>query len=463
MLTEIALAVAVVLLIVAGVWVAVLLRGRAALVAERSEAQDKWAAADGQLRRLETDIQLARHEAEAVAPLQAEQQKLRQENLDLIRQVERFGQERQSLIDLRQKLDDTLAGVATRSLKESGEQFLALAKKTFEKEQGDAAASLEQRKTAIKQMLKPIRETLDKHAKAVEEVERQRSKDKGSLAAQLTNLADAQQRLGQQTTALTTALKGSASARGRWGEIAARRIIELAGMVNYCDFSEQVTFWKGDEKQKPDFVINLPSDRQIIMDSKFTGQSYLEACEATDPQERQALMVQHVRAIENVVKGLASKNYTDALPSGVDFVVMFIPGESFLGAAVQQRPELLEWAMNRNVVLATPTTLIALLKSIELGWREVKQSQNAKAISELGKELHERIGVVADYADKLGTHLGRAINSYNDLSKSMESRVFVTARKFREMGADSAKEIPAPGEAKRIETMPHEMSRPESD
>lgn len=460
---ELILAVVSVLLLVAIAAAAVLARSRAALsralAGREADAETLRQANHGYAK----DLAVAERALTDAEADQRDLDKLRDENIDLLRRLERLDTERQSLIDLRQKLDDTLAGVATRSLKESGEQFLALAKKTFEKEQGDAAASLEQRKVAIEEMLKPIRDTLSAHEKAVEAVEKQRAEDKGTLTEQLARLAESQKELNQQTTALTTALKGSSSARGRWGEIAARRIVELSGMVSYCDFSEQVTFWKGDEKQKPDFVVHLPAGRQIVMDAKFVGRSYLESCEADNAADRDRLLKKHVADIEAVVKSLASKSYTDHLPRGVDFVVMFVPGESFLGAAVQQRPELLEWAMNRNVVLASPTTLIAMLKAIELGWREVRQSENAKAISDLGKELHERIGVVADYVEKLGTHLGRAINSYNDLSRSMESRVYVTARKFKEMGADSAKEVPAAGEARRIETMPHEVGRDGGD
>ena len=354
-----------------------------------------------------------------------------------------------------QKLSrETFQSLASDELKKANEQFLQLARKTFESEQKDAGAQLEQRKQAIEAMLKPIRETLDKHAKAVTEIEKQRESAYGTLRQHLADLREAQSKLGQQTTALTTALRGSSATRGRWGEIALRRIAEMAGMVANCDFSEQVTYWSGDEAQRPDMVVNMPADRRIIVDAKSVGNAYLQACEEADEKHRDTLLQQHLRDIESRVRQLSSKGYTDALPRGVDFVVLFIPGDSFLHPAVMQRPDLLEWAMGQRVVIATPTTLISLLKVIEMGWREEKIHESAQQIRDLGIEMHERVATATGYVESLGTHLERAVKSYNQFVGSFEGRVVATARRFKDMGADSSKELPADGELKQIELQP---------
>ena len=365
-------------------------------------------------------------------------------------------------MDLRQKLDETMAGVATRSLKESGEQFLALAKKTFEKEQGDATASLEQRRIAIDEMLKPIRLTLEKHAKAVEEVEKQRATAYGSLRQHLTQLHESHDRLGKQTTALATALRGSSSQRGHWGEMTLRRIAEMAGMARHCDFAEQVTAWSGDSQQRPDMVVNLPANRQVVVDAKSVGQAYLQACEADDEPTRDRLLQQHLRDIKGRVAELAAKAYTDALPNSVDFVVLFMPGESFLYAAAAQDPNLLENAMNRNIVIATPTTLVSLLKVVEMGWRQEQVAESAKQIQALGQELHSRVGTLTGHVEKLGKALHSSTQHYNKLVGSFESQVLVQARRFKELGAGSSKELPAEETLPAIEIHTRELRSTES-
>lgn len=355
-------------------------------------------------------------------------------------------------------LDDKFKALANDVLKQSGEQFLQLAKQNFDGKQKDAAAQLEQRKQAIEALIKPIRESLDKHSKAVSDIEKDRKQDQGSLRQQLSSMIDVQQRLGDQTTALTTALKGSATARGRWGEITLRRVVEMAGMSAYCDFDEQVSIWNGEASQRPDMVVNLPSSRSIVIDAKAVGANYFQAMETDDDTQRRHLLHKHAGDLKSRVTELSRKSYAQSLTQAPDFVVLFVPGEAFLTAALDVETSLAESAMNSGVVIATPAILISLLRVVEMGWRETRMAENARKISDLGKELHERISVATGHVDKLGANLGRAVKSYNDFVGSFETRIVSSARKFKDLGADSPKELPA-DPAAQIEIMPREVKQ----
>ncbi len=382
--------------------------------------------------------------------------------MNAIDELEKSVHEKENqLTELRAKhegLDDKFKALANDVLKQSNEQFLQLAKKTLDGEQKDAAAQLEQRKQAIEALIKPIREALDKHSKAVTDIEKERKQDQGSLRQQLSSMIDVQRRLGEQTTALTTALKGSATARGRWGEITLRRIVEMAGMSNYCDFDEQVTIWTGEDRLRPDMIVHLPSSRSIVIDAKAVGENYFQAMETEDPTQRKHLLHKHAGDLKSRVTELSRKSYTQSLTEAPDFVVLFVPGEAFLTAALDVETGLAESAMANGVVIATPAILISLLRVVEMGWRETRMAENARKISDLGRELHERITVATGHVDKLGQNLGRAVKAYNDFVGSFETRVVSSARKFKELGADSAKELPA-DPTPQIEIMPREVKQ----
>lgn len=382
--------------------------------------------------------------------------------LDQIDQLQAsVNQKENQLTELRAKhegIDDRFKALANDVLKQSGEQFLQLAKENFDGKQKDAAAQLEQRKQAIESLIKPIRESLDKHSKAVTDIEKDRKQDQGSLRQQLSSMIEVQRRLGDQTTALTTALKGSATARGRWGEITLRRVVEMAGMSAYCDFDEQVSIWNGEASQRPDMVVNLPSSRSIVIDAKAVGANYFQAMETDDPKQRKHLLHKHAGDLKSRVTELSRKSYAQSLTQAPDFVVLFVPGEAFLTAALDAESGLAESAMANGVVIATPAILISLLRVVEMGWRETRMAENARKISELGKELHERIAVATGHVDKLGANLGRAVKSYNDFVGSFETRIVSSARKFKDLGADSAKELPA-DPATQIEILPREVKQ----
>jgi len=337
-------------------------------------------------------------------------------------------------------IDDRFRTVAAEVLDGVNKQFKQWAQQTLEGEQKQAAAQLDQRKQAIEQMLKPFKETLDKYNIAVVDVEKARKQAYGELRTQLGSLLDDQRLLRQQTTNLVQALRRP-EVRGRWGEMQLKRVAELAGMIEHCDFDEQVSITTETGQLRPDMVVHLPGDRTIIIDAKTPLDAYLSAIEAEDADQRRTFIETHVRQIATKVTDLSSKPYRQQFDRAVDFVVLFIPGEPFLAAAVQERPDLIEWAMDRNVIIATPSTLVALLKAVAAGWREQKIAANAQQISDLGRELHERLVVALGHLDRVGSSLESSIKAYNQFVGSFESRVIVSARKLEELGAASKTQI----------------------
>lgn len=354
------------------------------------------------------------------------------------------------------QLREAFQSLAGETLKQSTEQFLAMAKRSFESEQKDAAAQLEQRKQAIEGMLKPVRESLEKYNQSLQQIESARKEAYGGLKEQLGSLVVDQRRLRKETASLVTALRRP-EGRGRWGEMQLKRVAEIAGMIENCDFTEQSSVQSEGGRLRPDMKVMLPGGRTIIVDAKTPFDAFINAVESADEDEREKFLQQHVNQIETQVSNLARKEYQAQFERTPDFVVMFIPGESFLQPAVQRKPDLLERAMNRGVVIATPSTLISLLKVVALGWREQQIAENAKRISELGQELHERIATATGHVERLGKNLEAAVKSYNQFVGSFETRVLSSARKFKELGADSSKELPADGEVKQIEAAPREV------
>ncbi len=342
----------------------------------------------------------------------------------------------------RKQAEDTFKALAGDVLKQSNEQFLQLARKTFEGEQKEAAGQLEQRKQAVKALVEPIKERLEKYDRSMADVEKARRESYGALRQQVLGMANDQQRLRDETANLVRALRRP-EVRGRWGEMQLRRVAEMAGMIANCDFVEQSSLTAETARLRPDMLVKLPGGRQIIVDAKTPLDAYITAYETDDEEERNRLLDQHARQVEEQVNRLAAKQYQDQFAQTPDFVVLFIPGESFLYAATQHRPQLLESAMSRSVVIATPTTLISLLKVVALGWREQQLADNAHKISELGKQLHERIATAADHVQKLGKSLEAATKAYNQFVGSFETRVMSSARRFKELSADSPKELPA--------------------
>jgi len=297
--------------------------------------------------------------------------------------------------------------------------------------------------------VKPLQEMLKRYELQIREMEDNRHKSFGSLSEQLRNLSSMQERLQQETNNLVTVLRRP-KVSGSWGEIGLRRVAELAGMTSYCDFYEQESVATEGGKLRPDMIVRLPNGREIVVDAKAPVDAYLSALSAGSEEEKRKGIAAYVAQVRNHMSGLGSKTYWDQFPRSPELVVMYLPGESFFSAALEHDPRLIEDGSLKKVVLATPTTFIALLKAIAYGWQQEQITQSAQEINKLGKELYDRFVVVIDHFAKTGDSLRKAVSSYNDGVRSLETRLIPSVRKFRDLGISSAKEVSSPGEVDQV-------------
>jgi DNA recombination protein RmuC len=368
--------------------------------------------------------------------------------------MERAAQEKAALLD--GQLAERFQALSAQALDRSTKTFLEIAEGRLSAVNARAAGDLDSRRTAVEQLVQPLRDTLARVESQLRETEAARQSSHAALSEQVAIARQSSDQLQVQTRALVTALRRP-EARGRWGEMQLRRVVELAGMSNKCDFDEQVSVPSVDGPLRPDMVIRLAGGKNIVVDSKVSLAAYLEAAEASDDGVREARVGAHARHLREHVDRLAAKAYWAALSPSPEFVVLFIPGEAFLAPALEYDPALLEYAMTQKVHIATPTTLVTMLRTAQYAWQQAALSDNARAVFDLGRELYDRISGLGKHVDGLGKALTNAVSSYNRTVGSLESRVLVSARKLNELGVvDAELEQPKP-----VEETVRSLSAPE--
>ena len=344
------------------------------------------------------------------------------------------------LENVRQKLSETFSALSSTALKNNSEEFLKLARENLQQFHIQAQSDLSQREKSIENLVKPIKETLEKTEKQIRTIEQERKEAYGALTQHLNSMAQTQTALQSETRNLVNALRRP-EVRGQWGELTLKRLVELAGMVQHCDFYEQQHTTTSDGALRPDMIVRMPGNREIVVDIKTPLDAYLSAVEAPGHAERDSALTRHAKNVRERVRELSTKAYWSQFSKSPDFVVLFIPGDQFLSAALDQDHELLEFAMQQKVILATPTSFVALLRAVAYGWRQEALTQNAEIIRELGSELSHRLATFSEHLGKLGRSLTGSVQHFNKAVGAFDSRLLPSARKFSEMGITTSKPI----------------------
>ena len=352
-------------------------------------------------------------------------------------------------------LRETFRALSDEALKSNNEAFLTLADTKLREVRAQAAADIDQRKAAIENLLAPMAKTLGDVDRELRDSERRRIESSAQLLQRIASLDTAGKDLRTETGRLVDALKRP-QVRGRWGELQLQRVVELAGMLQHCDFVAQSTISNGDgdRRMRPDVIIHLPGGKNVVIDAKAPLDAYLKAVEAPDEASRQAFLCEHARQVRAHVSQLSAKGYAAHVQPSPDFVVMFLPGEMFFSAALEHDPGLIEFGVEQHVVPASPTTLIALLRAVAYGWQQQAMEENARKISDLGRQLYDAVGTLGAHFENLGSKLKGSLEAYNSAIGSLEGNVLVKARRFKELqAANTGEDIPALAPVDRVPRM----------
>lgn len=416
-------------------WLLAGARLRAVLSAQILAAESQARAAESISAELRQRVnQLHEELNDARQKLQREQEVRVRAETSLEEAKKKLAEQKELLAEATQRLTDTFKALSADALKSNNRAFLDLARQALENVVAEARGDLQQRHEAIDGLIKPLKEELARYEAQVRAMENARQEAYGGLKKQLEALNQTQQLLQRETSSLVTALKNP-QVRGRWGEITLRRVVEVAGMSPYCDFIEQAAVELEEGRKRPDLVVKLPGERTVVVDAKVPLKAYMEAMESTDETGRRAALQRHAQAIRSHMQSLGTKAYWNQFTPGPDFVVLFLPGESFFSAALEEDRALIEDGLASRVILATPTTLIALLRTVALSWQQHHMAENSRRIAEAGAELYERVCKFAEHLGKIRDGLHKATQSYNSAVGSWESRVVPGARRLKELGA----------------------------
>ena len=358
-----------------------------------------------------------------------------------LKNQEALEEERKAAFELANaRLVEAFSDVSNRSLRANSDTFLQLARQNLETHQEKAKRELSEREKAVENLVKPIRDALEASQRQISELEKARSEAYGGIKNQLEEMQSSQKWLAQETQNLVKALRRP-EVRGRWGEITLRRLVELAGMVEHCDFVEQVHTASDSQVIRPDMIVKMPDARHLVVDVKTPLDAYLEAVEAKDDAQRKLGLERHAKNVRSHIRALSTKAYWEQFEESPEFVILFIPGDQFLSAALAEEPDLIEYALSRQIILATPTSFVALLKAVAYGWRQLSLADNAREIRILAEDLYGRLATFVTHMNRVGRQLASSVENYNKAVGSLERKVLPGARKFTELGVQGSKEI----------------------
>jgi DNA recombination protein RmuC len=370
---------------------------------------------------------------ESVTKLSAEKSEL---SVSLKNQAEAHAAQTEALTTIRGEIEKDLKNLASDALKSNQTSFLEMANQVLDKHKETASGDLEKRQEAIKTLLQPISSTLEEYQKNLGAIEKARHESYGNLSKELQTVIQTQTEVRTETSKLVNALRAAPKTRGRWGEETLKNVMEMSGMSQFCDFTVEKSFDTEDGRLRPDVIIHLPGERSIVVDAKTSTSAYMDAVEATEDTDREAYLTTHAKQIRTHMGQLSSKSYHDGLTVTPDFVAMFIPGDNFFSAAMERDPSLFEDAIAKQVLIVTPTTLIALAKAIAFGWRQEKVADNARHVAELGRDLYKRLSVMGNHVAGMGGDIERLSKRYNTFVGSLETSVMPQARKFNELDVE---------------------------